>query len=77
MSSKVKKFLKEHKNQENKPNERKLFKAQHIFEINRVNIDALAKKEKIKIVEVLKYNDAQLNDLGYKNAFKYDYRNIY
>ena len=73
----IKKFLKEHKNQENKPNERKLFKAQHIFEINRVNIDALAKKEKIKIVEVLKYNDAQLNDLGYKNAFKYDYRNIY
>ena len=44
--------------------------------MNKVNINALKKKEKIKIVEVLKYTDNEINNLGYKKALIYDRRNF-
>ena len=34
-------------------------------------------KEKLKIIEILKYNDSELNELGYINAIKFDRRSLY
>ena len=42
--------------------------------INKTEKEKPTGKQKIKIVEILKYNDNELNDLGYKKAFKYDDR---
>ena len=34
-------------------------------------------KEKLKIIEILKYNDTELNNLGYKKAIKFDKRSYF
>ena len=39
--------------------------------------EELTQKQKIKIAEIFKYNDNELNDFGYKKAFKYDKRTFF
>ena len=56
---------------------RNLIELQYILEINKVKRQVLTLKEKIKILKVLKLNDTELNELGYKKAIKYDQRNFY
>ena len=63
--------------QKNDSKERRKFEQKFILAINKVNTNLLSKKEIIKIVDVLKYNDNELNDFGYKMAFKFDQRDIY
>ena len=44
------------------------------LKINKMKREKLTEKQKLEIIEILKYNDNELNDLGYKKAFKYDNR---
>ena len=44
------------------------------LKINKMKREKLTEKQKLEIIEILKYNDNELNDLGYKKAFKYDHR---
>ena len=46
-----------------------------ILKLNKVSTDVLTKQEKKRIVEILKFNDTELNELGYRKAFKFDLRN--
>ena len=55
---------------------RDLIEAQNVFEINKVKKEKFTLKQKIKIVEILKFNDTELNELGYRKAIKYDLRNL-
>ena len=50
---------------------------QNILAINKVKKQVLTPKEKKQISEVLKFNDTELNELGYKKAIKFDLRNFY
>ena len=53
---------------------KKKLKNEYILKLNESKKVELIEKQKIKITETLKYNDNELNDLGYKKAFKYDKR---
>ena len=44
------------------------------LKINKMKREKLTEKQKLEIIEILKYNDNELNDLGYKKAFKYNNR---
>ena len=39
--------------------------------------EGLTDHQKIKIKQILKYNDNELNDLGYTKAFKFDHRTLF
>ena len=55
---------------------RDFIEAQNIFEVNKVKKEKFTLEEKIKIILVLKFNDTELNELGYRKAIKYDLRNL-
>ena len=49
----------------------------YVFKLYKTYKKELTKKQIIKIAEILKYNDNELNELGYKKAFKYDNRTFF
>ena len=55
---------------------RDFIEAQNIFEVNKVKKEKFTLEEKIKIILVLKFNDTELNELGYRKAIRYDFRNF-
>ena len=71
------KFFKNQRKLDSDSTNKTLFEAQQILEVNKVKKEILTLDEKLKIIEVLKFNDNELNDLGYKKAFKYDRRTFF
>ena len=63
--------------QKNDSSKQDLIMGQNVLEINKVKKGEFTSKEKLKIIEVLKFNDTELNELGYRKAIKYDPRNFY
>ena len=55
---------------------RDFIEAQNIFEVNKVKKEKFTLEEIIKIILVLKFNDTELNELGYRKAIRYDFRNF-
>ena len=47
------------------------------MKINKMKQEELTDHQKIKIKQILKYNDNELNDLGYTKAFKFDHRTLF
>ena len=47
---------------------------EYVLKFNKNKKEELNEKQKMKIAESLKYNDNELNNLGYKKAFLYDKR---
>ena len=77
MGKKLIKFIKSNRGQNEDLIIKNLFEAQYVLEVNKVKKEVLTIKEKMKVVEVLKFNDNEFNDLGYKKAFKYDHRTFF
>ena len=71
------KFNKEKNEHESDVSNKILIEANHVLKLNKVNKYKLSDEQTIKIAEILKYNDNELNDLGYKKAFKSDKRNFF
>ena len=53
-----------------------LIEKSHIYNLFKIKKSELNEEHKIKIVLILKYNDNELNDLEYEEAYKYDKRNF-
>ena len=68
------KFKKENSEQENDISDKNLIEASYVLKLNKLKKYELTLEEKIKISEILNYNDNELNDLGYKKAFQHDHR---
>ena len=77
LGKKLIKFIKSNRGQNEDLIIKNLFEAQYVLEVNKVKKEVLTIKEKMKVVEVLKFNDNEFNDLGYKKAFKYDHRTFF
>ena len=72
------KFNKENTEQENDISNKNFIMPSNIMKLNKIkNSELISEEQKIKIDEILKYNDNELNDLGYKKAFKYDQRTFF
>ena len=72
------KFNKENTEHENDISNKILIATNNIFKLNKIkNNELITEEQKIKINEILNYNDNELNDLGYKKAFKYDHRTFF
>ena len=69
-------FKKTKSKQNNDSSKQDLIEGLKVLEINKVKKVRLTLEEKLKIIKVLKFNDNELNEFGYKNSIKYDKRNF-
>ena len=63
--------------EENNLTSKNLSEASSVLKINKMKQEELTDHQKIKIKQILKYNDNELNDLGYTKAFKFDHRTLF
>ena len=69
-------FKKTKSKQNNDSSKQDLIEGLKVLEINKIKKGRLTLEEKLKIIKVLKFNDNELNEFGYKKAIKYDKRNF-
>ena len=60
-----------------KPSSKNVIIDKNILETKKTKVENSIEAEKQKIKEILELTEAEINDLGYKNAIKYDHRTFF